>query len=278
MSRMSISICENDGVPSVITMWRARAASGTRSDSDRRPLAPARSSSAWAPVSANGMHASRTACRRAGSLSMPITLSPRSANDSASGSPTLPRPTIDTSAVVWEAFIPAKRLAATVAQVAQVLSHEADDEAGVIARIAGPQAARLARQAVAPLKARALHPGRRLWHQAGVEIERGADADQQGGRQVRAHAQHPLLLLGLPGSDPHDLRARRVDLGGHRPLLLQAELAEWRGVAAADLQAREARQQAPFQQPQGVPRAPPGQEHRPAGRGGPPASQRHEVG
>ncbi len=37
MSRMSISMCEKDGVPSVITIWRAAAASATRSLSSKRP-------------------------------------------------------------------------------------------------------------------------------------------------------------------------------------------------------------------------------------------------
>ena len=45
MSRMSISMCENEGVPSVITICVACAASATRSDSRNRPLAVTRSSS-----------------------------------------------------------------------------------------------------------------------------------------------------------------------------------------------------------------------------------------
>ncbi len=115
---MSISMCENDGVPSVITMWRARAASATRSDSDSRPGPSGRvrivafadnirSSSACAPVSWNGIVPSRTAPSRAGSLSIPTTSRPRSANDSASGRPTRPRPTTATSAVLCEAVIAA---------------------------------------------------------------------------------------------------------------------------------------------------------------------------
>ena len=44
MSRMSISMCENDGVPSVMTMWRAEAASATRSDHAIVPAAVTRSS------------------------------------------------------------------------------------------------------------------------------------------------------------------------------------------------------------------------------------------
>ena len=43
-----------------------------------------------------------------------------------------------------------------------VLACEGGDEARVVARVAPPQAARLAREAVGPLEAHALHPGRRL--------------------------------------------------------------------------------------------------------------------
>ena len=96
---MSISMCENEGVPSVNTMWRARAASATRSESSSRPLSRTRSSSSWAPVSWKGITPSRTEPRRAGSLSTPTTRSPRSAKESASGSPTRPRPITETSAV-----------------------------------------------------------------------------------------------------------------------------------------------------------------------------------
>ena len=54
MSRMSISMCENDGVPSVRTMCSACAASATRSASvERRRVT--RSSTSWAPGSSNGM-------------------------------------------------------------------------------------------------------------------------------------------------------------------------------------------------------------------------------
>src|SRR5919202_1075972 len=97
MSRMSISMCENDGVPSVMTMCSAAAASATRSDQAIVPAAVTRSSTSWAPGSSNGMRAARTASRRSRSTSMPIVRSPRSAKASASGSPTRPQPMIATS-------------------------------------------------------------------------------------------------------------------------------------------------------------------------------------
>ncbi len=42
-----------------------------------------------------------------------------------------------------------------------------------------------------------------------MEVERRAHPDQQRRPQARAHAVHPLLLLGLARADPHDLRAAR---------------------------------------------------------------------
>ena len=80
---------------------RAAAASATRSDSVRRPLACTRSSSSCAPVSANGIrpvaHGVRGARGRCRSRS-PAGRGRRS--DSASGRPTRPRPTTATSAVL----------------------------------------------------------------------------------------------------------------------------------------------------------------------------------
>src|SRR3954453_11820706 len=97
MSRMSISMCEKDGVPSVITTCSACAASGTLSDRVRRPEARTRSSSSCAPVSSNGIVPPSTARRRSGSLSTPWTRRPRSAKHRASGNPTRPRPMTETS-------------------------------------------------------------------------------------------------------------------------------------------------------------------------------------
>ena len=98
MSRMSISMCENDGVPIVRMMWRARAASATRSETSRPP-------DAWTrrhDLVAAGLlerHAAvaRRRRRRSASRSTPTTLSPRSASERASGRPTRPSPMTETS-------------------------------------------------------------------------------------------------------------------------------------------------------------------------------------
>ena len=58
-------MCENDGVPIVITMSSARAASAARSASSRRPLAITRSSSSWVPASLNGIRPARIESRTA---------------------------------------------------------------------------------------------------------------------------------------------------------------------------------------------------------------------
>ncbi len=81
MSRMSISMCENDGVPSVITMCRAARGVGDALG-QRQAAGPSRTRveqllARRSP--ANGIAPSRTAPRRAGSLSTPITRRPRSA-------------------------------------------------------------------------------------------------------------------------------------------------------------------------------------------------------
>src|SRR4051794_13303028 len=96
MADRSISMCVIAGVPSVSTMSSARAASATEEDSSRRPRECTRSSSSSAPCSWNGMRPAPTASRISALRSIPITRLPRSAKQSASGSPTRPRPTIAT--------------------------------------------------------------------------------------------------------------------------------------------------------------------------------------
>ena len=77
-------------------MWSARAASPTAFVSSRRPDESTRSSTSWVPVSLNGMRPPATASMIDRSRSTPITWSPRSAKDRASGRPTRPRPTTAT--------------------------------------------------------------------------------------------------------------------------------------------------------------------------------------
>ncbi len=98
---MSISMCENEGVPSVITMCLAAAASTTRSDSVSAACSLTRVEQLLCAGLLEGHRPLAQRASRAGSLSIPITLRPRSANDSASGRPTRPRPITETSALVF---------------------------------------------------------------------------------------------------------------------------------------------------------------------------------
>ena len=115
---------------------------------------------------------------------------------------------------------PEASAAAPGAAAARALRDEARDEARVVAQVAPPQPARLLREAVGPLQADGLHPGRRLGHEAGVEVERGADADEDRRVEAVAHRGHPLLLLGHADADPDDVGAGAVDLVGDRVLLV----------------------------------------------------------
>ena len=95
MSFMSISMCQRLGVPSVSTMCRADAAYSIRSES-RSPPRSARARAA--PVCrAPGTAHTPLARSRAGRPPVDPTVSRRVAKLSASGSPTRPRPTTETS-------------------------------------------------------------------------------------------------------------------------------------------------------------------------------------
>src|SRR5947209_4911869 len=120
------------------------------------------------------------------------------------------------------------------AAVFEQLTREAAQEAGVVTPVALPQASRLVRQSIGPLETRFLHPVRRLAHESGVEIERGAHADEHRRVEQRAHVRHPLLLLGHADPGPNDVCARAVDLLDDGVLLLVAEYTVRRGVAAHD--------------------------------------------
>src|SRR6476620_11184073 len=219
---MSISMCEKDGVPSVITTCSASAASATRSES-WRPFAPAtRSSSSWVPASSKGMRAARTASRRSGSLSTPSTESPRSATASASGRPTRPNPMIETSRGIrgsWRVAAagplpgPDPPSGAPPEQArARVLAHEAGDEARVVTQVPPPQPPGLVCESVQPFQPHALHPVRRLGNEAGVEVERRADADQHRRIEPIAKVRHPLLLIGLADAHPHYVGAAAAEV------------------------------------------------------------------
>src|SRR5215213_10596014 len=222
---MSISMCTCDGVWSVSTMWSALAASCTARVSSRRPASMTRSSSSCVPVSENGSWRaeswSSTGCRR----STPIVVRPRSANDSARGRPTRPRPMTATLASMRR----------SLRAPAHVLAGKRQHEARVEVEVAGQQPARLLGDPVDPFKAALLHPPGRLRDAARVEVEGRADRAHDRHVQPLAEARHPLLLLRDADPDPEHVRPRVVDLVDERVLLLVCHRAErWR-VAAHDV-------------------------------------------
>src|SRR3954469_11542023 len=226
---MSISTWMCAGVPSVSTMWSASAASCTCGVSDSPPRSRTRSSSSWVPRSWKGMRPAPTDSSTEGTRSTPMTLSPRSANDSARGSPTRPSPTTATVAVIRASLRSARRA------LAQQLAGEAGQELRVEVEVARQQPARLLGDAVGPLEAALLHPARRLGDAAGVEVERGAYAAHHRHLEPLAHPRHPLLLLGHADADPQHVGPVAVDLLDDRVLLLLAQRAEGGRVAAHDL-------------------------------------------
>src|SRR4051794_9138701 len=174
-----------------------------------RPLGSTRSRISWVPGSSNGIRPSPTVSRRPLSLSTPITSTPRSAKDSASGNPIRPSPTIAALCVM------PGRLPATLAPK---LPGEREHEAGVVVEVAREKPSRLLGDPVGPLETAVLHPGRGLRDAAGVEVEGGADGSHDRDVELLAHAGHPLLLLRHTDSDPEHVRLRAVDLLGDRVL------------------------------------------------------------
>src|SRR3954464_7077963 len=175
------------------------------------------------------MRRSKIARRTAGSLSIPTTRSPRSANDSARGRPTRPSPTMATVVVTR----------GTLGRAApELLDHElareGRQEGGVVVEVAGQQPARLLRDPVRPLEAAVLHPCGGLRDTAGVEVEGGADGGHHGNVEPVAHAGHPLLLARHAGADPEHVRAVAVDALHELVLLARLEVAERGRVAAHD--------------------------------------------
>src|SRR5689334_14136375 len=145
-----------------------------------------------------------TVAIRSESRSTPTVARPRSAKLSASGRPTRPRPTIDTS--FWKEWsgIALPTLECRPAFRRQ-LAGEGPDEGGVVAQVARCQAQRVLRDAERPFEAAVLHPARRLPLAAGDEVERGADSREHRRLEARPHPRHPLLLSRRPDPDPDDV-------------------------------------------------------------------------
>ena len=72
-----------------------------------------------------------------------------------------------------------------------------------------------------------------------MEGERGADGDENGRLEERAHVRHPEILFRGSEPDPDHVRARGVDPGGRFASLVFRERTEGRDFGAADPQAGE---------------------------------------
>ena len=71
--------------------------------------------------------------------------------------------------------------------------------------------ARLGHQSEQPFQARALHPNRRAWLRAGMEVERRAYTEQRSSIDLAKMLNHPSFLLGHAKSDPDEIRTDFVD-------------------------------------------------------------------
>ena len=125
----------------------------------------------------------------------------------------------------------------------EVLAREPDDEARVVVEVAPPQPPRLLDEPERPLEAEALQAVGRLALEPGVEVEGGADADQDRRVEPVAHRGHPLLLQRHAEADPDDVGAGGVELGGDRGGLVVVERAERAVADAGDPQAGVAARQ-----------------------------------
>src|SRR5215216_1349071 len=166
------------------------------------------------------MRPAPTCSRTAGSRSTPITSIPRSANESASGRPTRPRPTTATLSAM------SGNLRSRSALLSQILARERQHEARVRVEVARQKAPRLLRDPVDPLEPAILHPGRGHRDAARVEVEGRADPAHHRHVEPVAHAGHPLLLLRDPNPYPQHVGPCLVDLANERLLLLVRERPE----------------------------------------------------
>src|SRR6185312_7283122 len=105
--------------------------------------------------------------------------------------------------------------------------------------VAPPQPARFAQKPKRPFETASLDGSGRLPLEAGVEVERRADADKHRGVQPAAHMRHPEFLLGTAKPHPDDIRAGPVDPLRDLGFLLRAKFVKRRRVGSSDPRIRE---------------------------------------
>jgi len=92
-------------------------------------------------------------------------------------------------------------------------------------QIAVPEAAWFLEEAEEPLEAVFAHPDGGAAHGAGVEVEGGADANEDGNGELVAMIEHPALLLGSAEADPDDVGMGGVNHGADFGVFLGGERA-----------------------------------------------------
>src|SRR4051812_18557105 len=194
------------GVPSVRTMWSASAAAATSGDRRRRPVGSTWSSRSWVPVSRKGIWPAAIESRMRASFSTPITSNPQSANVSARGSPTRPRPMTATRCCMR-----GRLRGSWVKPLGGELPRELHQEGRVVVEVARQQSTRLLGNPISPLETAILHPRRRLRDAARMEVEGGPHGGHHRHVEPLAHVRHPLLLLRHADANPEDVRAVAMD-------------------------------------------------------------------
>ena len=239
MSRMSISMCESAGVPSVSTIASACAASAACAGEVR---AWTRASSSSVPGSLNGI---RPLADRGQALLVVV-----DAEHAQPGVGEAERERQADPAEPDDGDVVAHR--GRQASDARRRSLRARTGARTRSRSAGCSAGSASTAGAAPAASRNSHSSPQPLHQAAAPAARA----RRGSRTPRrrrsapgassrvAHPRHPLLLLGHADPDPHDVGAAAVDVARDGVLLGVASASRnGRRVAADDLQARVAQAQ-----------------------------------
>ena len=122
---------------------------------------------------------------------------------------------------------------------AEFLGRDPDEEAGVVGEVAFPEPAGFAGEAVEPFESAALDPSRGLADAAGVEVEGGADTEEDRGCEAVAIGGHESLLFRGAEPDPEEVRAAGCDLVDQGGVFGRGQRAEGRCEGADDADARE---------------------------------------
>src|SRR5208337_1745860 len=105
----------------------------------------------------------------------------------------------------------------------------------VVREISPPEPVRLLAQAIQPLQAAVFYPLGRISSKPGVDVERRADPDHQGGVQSFEILRHKAFLLRSTQSNPNDVWLALVDPRDQFVLFRRSQWPERRGVGSDDV-------------------------------------------